>query len=251
MPVRLRELDLGARLALSCLVLVFAIGFTASGRHLVEHHQGRDGEAGVSMVDLEGAYHGVSAPAALVTALERGHPADLPAEERELLAAWLAGGRISEDYDNLDLGAAAPSEVLARRCLECHDRAAASAAVPALEYWEDVSKLAFAREIAPMPEEVLWASLHTHALGLAAASVAVGCLWLATRFPARIKGWLFALGALALLVDLACWWLARERAGLVALIAVSGTVYVAAMGVALAGILADLWLPRGAWTREE
>ena len=104
--------------------------------------------------------------------------------------------------------------------------------------------MAFAREIAAVPREILAASTHTHALSLAAVSAVIGGLWLATRWPARLKEGLFAAGALALLADLAAWWLARELAWLVPVIALAGGVYAAAMGLALAGILLDLWLPR-------
>ena len=253
MPFRLRELGIGARVAITCLVLVFLIGFAASAQHLINHHENRDGEEGVSMTDLEGAYHGVNATAPLVTALERGHPsADEVGEaqalsegERALLLDWLGGARISEDYDNFDLGDSAPAEIIARSCLECHTQRDASEAVPALEYWEDISKVAFSREIAPVPTEILAASTHTHALTLAAISVAIGLLWLGTRWPRKFKEALFAVGGIALLADLVCWWLARESAGLVVLIAVSGAAYSAAMVIALLGILADLWLPGG------
>lgn len=245
MPFRLRDLGVGARLALTSLVLTFLIGFAASAQHLVNHHENRDGQPGVSLTDLEGAYHGVSATAPLVSALERGHPEGLASEERALLLAWLGGERISEDYDNFDLGDSAPAEIVARSCVECHERGDATAEVPALEYWDDVAKLAFSREIAAVPEEILAASTHTHALTLAAISVAIGLLWLGTRWPRWLKDWSFALGGLALLADLVCWWLAREHAGLVVLIAVSGAAYSGVMVLALLGVLADLWLPGG------
>jgi hypothetical protein len=244
MPFRLREFDFATRLAITCLVLVFAGGFAASAAHLVEHHENRDERPGVSLEDLEGAYHGVRVTAPLILALERNHPDDLSDADHKILADWLAGARISEDFDNLDLGDSAPAEILGRSCMPCHSHAEATDEAPPLEYWEDVSKVAFSREVEPVPVKILAASTHTHALTLGALSLAIGLLWLATRWPRGLKSWLFALSCLALFVDLACWWLSRDNPGLVVLIAASGAVYAGTSVLFLLGILADLWLPK-------
>ena len=243
MPFRLRELGFAVRLGITCLVVVFAGGFAASAAHLVEHHHNRDGRPGVSLEDLEGAYHGVRTTAPLLLALNRGHPEQLPDAERELLLGWLASERISDDYDSLDLGDLAPAEILAGACMPCHSHAEATDEAPPLEYWEDVSKVAFSREVEALPVKILAASTHTHALTLAGIGLAIGMLWLATRWPRAITGGLFLAASAALLVDLACWWLARDWVGLVLAIALAGAVYMASTCLMLAGILADLWLP--------
>jgi hypothetical protein len=244
MPFRLRELGIAVRLGITCLLVVLAGGFAASLAHLVEHHHNRDERPGVSLEDLEGAYHGVRTTAPLLLALNRNHPEDLPDAQREILLGWLAGERISEDYDNLDLGDMAPAEILASSCMPCHSHAEATEEAPPLEYWEDVSKVAFSREVEAVPVKVLAASTHTHALTLAGLSLVIGALWLATRWPRAVTGGLFLAASAALLVDLACWWLARDWVGLVLAIAAAGAVYVTGTGLMLAGILADLWLPR-------
>jgi hypothetical protein len=242
---RLRELSAGARVGVTALVLVLLGGLAASGYHLREHHQNRDEAPGVSMVDLEAAYRGVQTTAPLITALERGHPPALRAQDRELLLGWLRGKRISEDFDNLDLGDSAPSELLSRNCSACHSRAEAPAqgAGIALEYWEDVSKLAFSRKLEALPVKILAASTHTHALSLACVTALVGALLALTRWPRAVRSGLFAAAALALSVDLASWWLARESAAFVAVIAASGVVYAASLAIALVLVLLELWLP--------
>lgn len=244
----LRELALGARIGVSALVLVFGIGLAASGAHLVEHHQNRDEQPGVSLTDLEGAYHGVQAEAPLLTALERGHPSELAAGERDVLLAWLRSNRISEDYDSLELGDAAPAELLAQRCMTCHSRAAVQGehrdAEVALEYWEDVSRIAFSKRIEPVPVKILAASTHAHALSLAAMSLAIGALLYVTRFPSWLRSGLCGLAGAALLADLSAWWLARSSPVWTRAIVAAGAAYALATALSLALVFAELWLPR-------
>ena len=223
-------------------------GFWASVAHLERHHENRDKEPGVSLDDLRGAYHGVSMRAPLLVALENDHPADLPEADRELLLEWLRGDRISEDYDNLDLGFESPAEILDAGCLGCHARGAEEGdgigeTVP-LEYWDDVEKLAWSREIEATPEEILIASTHTHALSLGVVTLVLGLLLVATRWPAFVTGGLFFAGGLALLLDLSAWWLARGNDAWVFVIAAMGAAYTGSMALASLLILLDLWLPR-------
>lgn len=245
--LRLRALPWSVRIALTCLVLVLGIGLGASAYHLQEHHQNRDEQPGVSLEDITGAYHGVETTAPLVVALERQHPPEMAAGERATLLAWLRSGRIVEDYDNFDLGDAAPAELLRKHCAACHTRNAAQgdgigARVP-LEYFDDVKRLAFSKSVAPVPVKVLAASTHAHALSLAPMSLAIGFLLLATRWPVLLRHGLFLVAALGLLVDLACWWLARESAALVPLLVAAGSAYVLSTALSLALIALELWLP--------
>ncbi|MBK7877477.1 MAG: hypothetical protein IPJ77_17375 [Planctomycetes bacterium] len=180
--------------------------------------------------------------------LEGAHPGAITDAERKLLLAWLAGPRVSEDYDNPDLGDSAPSELLARRCLECHARAAVKGthadAKVSLEYWEDVKAVAFSTRIEPTPIKLLLASTHAHALALGSLSIVLGLLLCATRFSTRLTGALFGVAGVALLLDLAGWWLARESDAFVTLILAAGAAYAFATGLSIVLVVLDLWLPR-------
>jgi hypothetical protein len=245
LPKSLVELPLGFRVGFTFLCLVLGGGLVASATHLVGHHENRDERPGLSMEDLTGAYHGVKVVAPMLTALERGHPEDLAEPERDILLGWLRGDRISEDYDNLDLGDASPAEILDRACLSCHSRQSEDPIgqeVP-LEYWDDVEKLSFSRELSPVSTEILVASAHTHALGMGVVTLAIGLLALFTRWPSKLTGALFALAGLGLAADLACWFLARSSAALVPVLAASGGLWMACTALLLAVVLADLWLP--------
>jgi len=244
---KLRELGFAPRLALSALVLVFLGGLAASALHLVQHHENRDEAPGVSLTDLRGAYLGVQTTAPLVSALQRGHSDELPAAEREVLLRWLASGRISEDYDNLDLGDAAPAEMLQRSCVTCHSRQAEDELARALplEYWDDVSKVAFSRRIDPVPVSILAASTHTHALALGTVTLAAAALLLATRWPRSVRHGLTLVVSLSLFADIGAWWAVRAIPSLFLALVAAGAVYLGTLALALLLVLLDLWLPRG------
>ncbi len=244
---QLRDLAAPVRLSLTLLMLVTLGGFAASLLHMQEHHQNRDGQEGLAYDDLQGAYHGVHVPSPLKSALERGHPETLDARQRELLDAWLSSDRISEDFDNLDLGDDSPQEILIGACLECHARTSSSAiaeTVP-LDYWDDVKAVAFERSIDATDEAILLASTHTHAIALATITLLIAGLMLGTRWPAALSSSLILVAGLGLSTDLAAWWLARSSAGLVGLIIVAGAAYSISMVLMMLAVIADLWRPVG------
>ena len=243
--VRLRDLPAGMRAGLTGVALALLLGMWASMGHLVEHHQKRDGESGVSLDDVRGAYSGVHRPAPLAAVLQRGHPEGLAQVERESLLAWLAGERISERYDDPDLGDAAPAEVLERGCVTCHARQPADSAYKAspLEYWDDVKALAFERRMDPTPREILLLSTHTHALSMAVVTLGVLALAWATRWPLVLRSLLGVAAGLGLTVDLLSWWLARHHAGFVWGILAGGALWCAAVVAGLLLALLELWLP--------
>jgi len=242
---RLRQLPFAMRLGLSCVVLVLLGGFLVSGLYLARHHENRDERPGLTMDDIEGHYHGVRTTSALKDALTDGHPPELDGPSRTTLLTWLDSDRISEDYDNLDLGDQAPAEILANACTSCHSRNSddpIGELVP-LDYWDDVKRISFASTIEPVGTEILLASTHTHALALGTVTLLLMLLVMWTRFSAGLAPKVSALTGIALLADLSGWWLTRSNPALVPVIVVGGALF--ALGAVLLGILilAELWLP--------
>ncbi len=247
----LRQLGFFARLGVAGITLTLLGGLIASAAYVHLFHGKRDGTPGLSMTDLKGSYHGIDAPAPMLAALERGHPEppdELDPAERSALIEWLRSDRIAQNYDNLDLGDFAPAEIIAINCLECHSRRSPQAkaiaeAVP-LDYWDDVSRVAFPLKIDPPPLEILVLSTHTHALSLATISAVTMLLLILTSWPRRLIGMLIGLGGIALVADVASWWLARQHEGFVYVIVVAGGLYLLTTAAAQVAILLDLIRPR-------
>jgi hypothetical protein len=245
--LRLRDLPAGARLGITCLLLVNLGGFVAAAAHLFEHHGPRDGKQGFSLDDVRGAYHGIARRAPLLEVLEAGHPDEfdagaLQAEEREFLLGWLRSERITEDYDDLDLDPP-PADVLDQSCLPCHSRKASAPlrADPVLDYWDDVKPVAFSTEVAPTSTAILVASTHTHAIALATIGLLLLLLLHLTAWTPRLTGPLSFLMGLGLLVDLGAMWLTRLSTAYAWLIAAGGTLFSGAVVLATFMLLVDLW----------
>ncbi|MHC5064772.1 MAG: hypothetical protein ACYTG5_12455 [Planctomycetota bacterium] len=248
--LRLRNLPLAGRVGASFMILTLIGGLLASGAHVFVHHENRDEQPGLSLDDLTGAYHGVQTRAPLATALERDHPETLSDADKSLLLNWLRSNRISEDYDNLDLGDSAPVEILDARCNNCHGRNATEGEgiwkqYP-LDQFDDVKRLAISRDVRPVDMEILLASTHTHALSMAMIALLLSFLALATRFSRGLVGLLVGLAGIGLFVDLACWWLARDSALFVPLLAGAGGLFaLSTVSLSLLGLL-EMWMPRRA-----
>jgi hypothetical protein len=253
--MKLRNLSPAVRFGLTCLLLVMLGGMIASAAHMHLHHSVRDEQPGLTMDDLRGAYHGVRTTAPMITALQRDHPWEyevdeaerLLPEERDLLLEWLRGDRLSDDYDNLDLGDAAPAEIIARTCLNCHARQASVAdACPEipLEYFDDVMAASISREINPTSLDILTISTHTHALSLAVLTIIVIALALHTCWPRTTVNAAALLMGAALLADLGAQWLTRWQVEFVWVLLIGGLIYGGLTSLTILAIIIDLWLPK-------
>ncbi len=244
---RLSSLPWTARVGLTGIVLTMLAGLAASLAHVREHHHKRDGQTGLSLDDLLGAYAGLHSQSPLAGALQRAHPENLPANVRQALLDWLASDKLTEQYDALDLGALAPAELLDQHCLSCHARTAEQgagigASVP-LDYWDDVKKLAFSRDLEPTALEILIVSTHTHALSLAVVVLAIMGLVHCTRFSRSLCGWISMAGGLGLAMDIGGWWLTRAYGGAFVLVIAGGALLTAHIVLGSLLTLAELWLP--------
>lgn len=242
-----RSLPFFTRLGLTGLLAALAIGMAASASHLFTHYDKRDDQKGFTRDDVKSAYHGLEAPSKLLTSLESGHPETLDKDRRDVLVKWIGSGRINEDYENIDLGIASPREIIASSCLECHsaraDPAKAQGNTLRLDSLEDIRKVAFTRKVSPTPQNIVILSLHTHALSLGSLSLILAAMLWATRLPRGLVGLLLLVNGLALPIDLASWYFARQYEALVDAIIIAGGIYNGTTALIIGLVFLDLWWP--------
>lgn len=243
--LQLRSLGFSARLGITLLCFVFVIGFAASAGHLFYHDHKRDERPGLTIDDVEGVYHGIRSRAPLLVALEANHPETLPAEDRQRLITWLTGTKVTQEYDNFDLGENAPAEIIARNCISCHSRNSTDEVAKKLplEFLDDIRAVSVSRDIQPNSIEIVTASTHTHALSLATLSIALIFLLICTRFKGGAIGMIIFVNGFGLLADIAGWWLTRSNPDFAKLIIAGGALYFISSLLMLLLIVIDLWMP--------
>ncbi len=250
--IRLAHLPLLAKLGLTAALVVVGLGFWASISHIENSHAKNDGDAGgLSIDDVVGHYHGIDIPSPLKAVLAdkiSGHPKfELSEAEAAALDSWLAGDRLADDFDSIDLGDMAPVEILAVSCGDCHfgDDTTATGGGVGLEYWEDLKPLLSDKVVTPVPFKLLVTSMHTHALSMGVVVILLGLLATMTRFGSFLRGLPMFLGGIGLLADVGGWLLARGDAMFVYGILAGGALYTVGCGIAMLLVFADLWLPGG------
>ena len=259
--VRLRDFSFELRIAVSCLALVIGGGYTAS-LYFMSHHVGRkDGQEGLTVLDVEGTYHGVNRPARLLVVLEddsqhrKDYVKGMPTEEVELLRSWLKltePSALQEQYDELPEDAPeealAPADVIDERCTRCHSPGAKEgdgigATVPPHNL-PAVEKVAYSKKLDPISVDILAQSTHAHALSIPVFTLIAAGMLLMTAWPRWFRHGVVMLCFLGLLADFAGMWLARLNPGFVWLLLGGGAVYGAALVTALLAGLVDMWFGR-------
>lgn len=246
---RLNEFGPLWRLGIGLLILTLVGGYVVSGVYLKQHYENRDERPGLTLTDIQGAYAGVVTPSPLLSALERGHPEDMNAADRDALLEWLRSDTIERDYENFDLGDGMPADIILVSCVDCHARGAtgenAYPQVP-LEYEDDVLSIAVSKEIRPKDPAIIIQSLHAHAPSMATCTIVLAILAGMTRWWRWLVGLVVSVSAIGLIADLAGQYLARvhDPAWTYAIV---GGGFASSAGVGLLGLLAlaDAWLPGG------
>ena len=275
---RLARLSVAGKLLITLFLLLIGCGYLVATANIYFKHQDADLEPGLTLDDLKRSFHGLEkmvTPEAKVTVtspmldqvrdggemrehLEAGGEPTIRA-----LITWLEAGAEEETFAIGSLAEAddpSAQQVIADRCLECHNSDGGEAedyafaedenSDPDHELVADYATPEFERQefgpqvltLKPIALKQLVQVTHAHIFTVPMFALITGALFLMTGFSPKVKFILVPLPMFAAIMDLGGWWLARFVEPGIYMIAAAGAIFGTTFALQILGIVASMWL---------
>jgi len=194
------ELPLSMRTLFTATLIVLGIGYLFAMIQIYDVHAGRDGRPGLSAEDIAIAYSGSKTATRLEAALSGPMSGMLPADERGTIIGWVHRGLDKAEYDT------SIQPIIERRCLACHD--GSNPHIANLSSYDDVANVA--QIDTGMSLSTLVRVSHIHMFGITFIFFIMGLIFShAYVRPVWFKSTVIALPFLAIVIDIASWYLTK------------------------------------------
>lgn len=193
------ELPLSMRVLYTGTMIVLGIGYCFAMVHVFASHAGRDGDPGLSVQDLVIAYSGSQDSSRLEIALQGPMGEQIDAQERGKIVAWIHSGATEEEYGQVE-------SIFTDTCAMCHS--ADNPHIPPLDTFDGVKKLTGLDQGADI--FTLIRVSHIHLFGITFIFFIMGLIFShAFVRPVWMKAFLVAIPFVAIIADIASWYLTK------------------------------------------
>ncbi len=208
-------MPLSMRLLFSATLVVLGIGYIFAMIYVFESHAGHDGKPGLSVRDLIIAYSGSKGDTRLEAALKGPMAGMLPTAERDEIIAWVRRGAKRDEFEQT----IAP--IMEKRCLGCHN--GSNPHIPNFERFEGVMEMVDLDT--GMDIFTLVRVSHIHLFGITFIFFITGFIFChAYVRPAWLKQAALVLPFLAIVFDIASWYLTKVYEPFAWVVMVSGVL---------------------------
>lgn len=207
------EFPLSMRTLFTGTLIVLGIGYLFAMIQIYSAHAGRDGEPGLSVEDIRIAYSGSKEATKLEGALMGPMSGMLPLNERGDIVGWVRRGLDEKEYEERI------KPIIDKRCLACHD--GSNPHIPNLNGYDEVSQEA--QIDTGMDIFTLVRVSHIHMFGLTFIFFIMGLIFSHAFFrPVWVKSVVIAAPFLAIVLDIASWYLTKLYPALAWVVIASG-----------------------------
>lgn len=194
-------LPMGHRVLYTSTFIVLTTGYLFAMVHIFASHAGRDGNPYLSVDDLVIAYSGSKSDTRLEAALKGPMANMLPDTDKNVIVAWVRSGAEQQTFKSSGVEA-----VMTERCHTCHN--GSNPHIPNLTDFEEISKLA--EKDTGMDFFTLVRVSHIHLFGITFIFFIASSIFSHAYIrPLWIKCVLIMLPFLAILMDIASWYLTK------------------------------------------
>src|SRR5476651_2375516 len=228
------ELPYSQRVLYTSALLVLGIGYLFALLNVYFTYAGRAGGNPLMLTsdDLIVAYSGSGKGSRLESALRGPMSTMLPADERNVVMAWAAGGAPRPDYDKT----VAP--VLEKRCMACHD--GSNPHLPNLSGFDNLKKVT-EKDTGTAIATLIRVS-HIHLFGVTFIFFLVGLMFThAYVRPVWFKCTVVALPFVAIMVDVVSWYVIKIFHPFVYVEIAAGALMAMCFGIMLLVTMYQMW----------
>ncbi len=225
------------RVAYTLTLVVLGIGYMFAMLHVFGSHAGRDGNPMLSVDDLIIAYSGSKQDTRMEAAIKGPMAAMLPQEEAAMITAWVRGGATRQQYD------AEIDKVMENRCIRCHD--GSNPHIPNLVGY------AKAMEMVQLDTGMTIFTLirvsHIHLFGITFIFFIVSIIFSHAHMnPPWVKSVVVAIPFLAIIADIASWYLTKIYAPFAWIVLISGAMMGVCFAIEWVVSIYQMWFYKGA-----
>jgi len=275
---RLAKLPLSAKLLITLFLLIVGPGYLFGTTNIMLKHQDADGEPGLTINDLRATFHGmtkifkpedkITVSSEMLTQVQpdgamREHLDEGGEEAVRGLITWLEREATEAEFTKEGLaqeGAPSAQDIITAHCVECHnsdggemedtpfaktaDEKAQFALVDVVSSPEITKEKSgqITKEFKPTTISRLVHITHVHILSMPVFTFLVGCLFLMTGLPEKLKLLIGPLPMLAVMLDIGGWWAARWVEPFIYVIAAAGGLFGSMYAMQILCILGSLWM---------
>lgn len=209
------EIPISLKALYTMMLLVLGLGYLFALIQIYEVHSGRDGNPGLSVEDIRIAYSGSKTDTKLEVAIKGPMSRMLSEEQRTQIIAWVRDGGSEESFKT-DV-----APIIEARCLACHD--GKNPHIP------DLTQFSTIQELAQYDTGVSVGTLvrvsHIHLFGLTFIFGFMGLIFSHAYIKRRyVKAIILVIPFVAILVDVASWWLTKVSAGFAYAVIIGGAL---------------------------
>ncbi len=227
---RFQDCSVSEKLLDSIFLITIGLGYLFALAHTYFSHEGRDGEPGLSVKDVQIAYYGEHQQTRLGAALNgsMGGNLEFP-EQKEIIFKWIENG---SDVDEFNTNVA---PILNENCIGCHSEESGMN-LPPLTNYEETIKLTQSDTGASVQSLVRVS--HIHLFGIAFILFFVGRIFILCEMQPIIKRVMVLVPFVAILLDILSWYATKVIPGFSYAVVIAGGL----MGLSLGGqILVSLY----------